>query len=49
VVATLAGLTVRLAAVFQFAQQVRHHALTGLEPLYGQRLDEVAQAAADPA
>jgi hypothetical protein len=48
VVAAFAGLLVGLATILQIPQQVRHNALTGLEPLRRQRLDEVAQATADP-
>ena len=44
-----ARLAVGLAAIFQLTQQVRHHPLTGPEPLCGQRLDQVTQAPADPA
>lgn len=47
--APLARLTVGLTAVLQIPRQVRYHPLTGLEALRGQRLDQVTQAAADPA
>ena len=49
VLATFPGLAVALAAVVQLAQQIGHHPLAGLEALLGQRLDQIAQAAADPA
>ena len=48
VVAAFAGLLVGLTTILQIAQQVRNHALTGLEPLRRQRLDEVTQATTDP-
>ena len=44
VVAAFASLLVGLATILQIPQQVRHNALTGLEPLRRQRLDEVPQA-----
>ncbi len=47
-VRAFARLAVRLTAVFHLAQQVRHHALAGLEPPRCQCLDQVAQAPADP-
>jgi len=49
VVAALARLLIGLATVFQLAQQVRDNALTGGEALRRQGLDQVPQAAADPA
>jgi hypothetical protein len=39
---------VRLTAIFHLAQQVRHHALAGPQPLRRQRRDELAQAPAHP-
>src|SRR5215472_2654083 len=49
VVTALPRLAIGLAAVVQLPQQLADHALADLEALGGQRLDEVALAAADPA
>ena len=49
VIAPLAGLAIRLATVFQLAEQLAHQPLADLEASSGQRFDQMTLAAADPA